>query len=318
MSGVSSPPVVPLAVAGLLVCVAVGALGVRYLGGDEEAAPPPPLPPPIVEPEKPAAPVDVAPVEPEPPAPPPASTTLKLYAAMSQEERVEFVDREARRMSRTIGTRPYAFSDESILIIKRYVDGYASRRSASASGVWRDGLDPLFDRARTYAPTICRAFRGRGLSPAIGLYIVMIESEYHRCLESPAGAVGMFQFVASTAAGYGVPANERCDVERMAPVCARYMSDMIAEFGADSLSVALAIASYNRGEGGIRTDLHKVLDSDNRERSFWTLVENAEKLPPGFQNENVKYVPKFFAAAIVGENPRVFGLDMRPLSTYEG
>jgi len=35
-----------------------------------------------------------------------------------------------------------------------------------------------------------------------------------------------------------------------------------------------------------------------------------------FQSENFKYVPKFFAAAIIGENPQDFGLKLQPLSTY--
>jgi hypothetical protein len=34
-----------------------------------------------------------------------------------------------------------------------------------------------------------------------------------------------------------------------------------------------------------------------------------------FREETVKYVPKFFAAAIVGENPQTFGLPIPPLST---
>jgi hypothetical protein len=35
-----------------------------------------------------------------------------------------------------------------------------------------------------------------------------------------------------------------------------------------------------------------------------------------FRDENVYYVPRFFAAAIIGENPTVFGVQMEPLSSY--
>jgi hypothetical protein len=56
--------------------------------------------------------------------------------------------------------------------------------------------------------------------------------------------------------------------------------------------------------------------SENPERSFWTLVAHEEMLSDQFQRENIKYVPHFFAAAIVGENPRVFGVDMLPISSY--
>ena len=83
------------------------------------------------------------------------------------------------------------------------------------------------------------------------------------------------------------------------------------------MSVPLAIGSYNSGEGGLSTNLKNALEAnETQERSFWTLVANADKLSKQFQLENVKYVPKFFAAAIVGENPRDFGLNLQPLSTY--
>ena len=91
-------------------------------------------------------------------------------------------------------------------------------------------------------------------------------------------------------------------------------------FGTGPLSVPFAIASYNEGEGGLNENLKKALEaaktSNDPERSFWTLVEHAEILSVQFKNENIKYVPKFFAAAIVGENPRVFGVDMGPISSY--
>jgi hypothetical protein len=94
------------------------------------------------------------------------------------------------------------------------------------------------------------------------------------------------------------------------------MADRIAEFGPDSMSVALGIAGYNRSPDSVRRDLRDVLNSENRERSFWTLVANSNKLDHYFQGENIKYVPKFFAAAIVGETPWAFGIQMQPLSTY--
>ena len=79
----------------------------------------------------------------------------------------------------------------------------------------------------------------------------------------------------------------------------------------------LAIASYNSGEGGLSTNLSTALASAaQEERSFWTLVANQGKLSSQFQKENIKYVPKFFAAAVVGENPQVFGVQLQPLSSY--
>jgi hypothetical protein len=51
-------------------------------------------------------------------------------------------------------------------------------------------------------------------------------------------------------------------------------------------------------------------------RDFWTLIAKGDILSKQFQSENFKYVPKFFAAAIIGENPQDFGLTLQPISTY--
>jgi hypothetical protein len=176
----------------------------------------------------------------------------------------------------------------------------------------------MFARAREqFAPYIIRSFNSRGVPPVVGLYLVVVETEYHNITsENAAGAAGLFQFIGPTARGYGVDPSERTNVSKMAPAAAAYMADRIAEFGTDSMSVALAIAGYNRSPDSVRRDLHDVLNSQNKERSFWTLVANSDKLDHYFQGENIKYVPKFFAAAIVGENPWAFGIQMQPLSTY--
>jgi hypothetical protein len=64
-------------------------------------------------------------------------------------------------------------------------------------------------------------------------------------------------------------------------------------------------------------DLRKLRrDNPNVERSFWSLFANADSLDSYFREEGVKYVPRFFAAAIIGENPQAFALLTQPLSTY--
>jgi hypothetical protein len=157
----------------------------------------------------------------------------------------------------------------------------------------------------------------------------MIESEHCICLQSPTGPLGMFQFTYATAKIHfkpseGVikgasPSNPdiRCQPQPAADAAGSYMKALTLRFGTGPLSVPLAVGSYNSGEGGLSTNLKTALESnETQERSFWTLVANADKLSNQFQLENVKYVPKFFAAAIVGENPKDFGLNLQPLSTY--
>ena len=127
----------------------------------------------------------------------------------------------------------------------------------------------------------------------------------------------MFQFMPDTTRGYGLDPQERCDWKKSARAAARYMKARMNQFGTDATSVSLAIAGYNRGPGSVMRDLETVQDATHRERSFWALVAQSERLDHYFQQENIRYVPKFFAAAIIGETPWAFGLSAQPLSTCQ-
>jgi len=162
----------------------------------------------------------------------------------------------------------------------------------------------------------------------IGLYLAMIESEHCVCLQSGTGPLGMFQFTFATAKLHFVPSDgivkgasptnpdDRCKPEPAARAAASYMKALTGRYGTGPSSVPLAIGSYNSGEGGLSQNLEKALASGGLPRDFWTLIAKADLLSKQFNSENFKYVPKFFAAAIVGENPQDFGLDLQPLSTY--
>jgi membrane-bound lytic murein transglycosylase D len=175
----------------------------------------------------------------------------------------------------------------------------------------------MFDRAVGLAPLIIAAFRQEQVPPVLGLYIPMIETEYNECLRSPVGALGLFQFMDFTAVEFGVRPDQRCDSKVMAPAAARYMKKRLNEFGLDAMGAALGVAAYNRGPDSVRSDLLQIINSRDNERSFWTLIARKEELNRFFRDENVKYVPKFFAAAIVGENPQTFGLRISNLSSYD-
>ena len=248
------------------------------------------------------------------------SEPAKLYLQMSEDEQYEFVEQRARHVSRMIGSGTYEFSRPSISYIKQYVDAYARRVGNGSKVTWGEDLNNVFGRAQRYAPVIIRAFNGRRIPPAIGLYLVAVETEYTNfAQENEAGAAGLFQFIPGTAQAYGVPPGQRTNVDKMSLAAAHYVSDRIAEFGTDPMSVALCIAGYNRSPDSVRSDLQSVMNSANKERSFWTLVTNSNKLDKWFQGENIKYVPKYFAAAVVGETPWAFGLKMKqPLSTCTG
>jgi pSer/pThr/pTyr-binding forkhead associated (FHA) protein len=253
----------------------------------------------------------------------------KKYSEMSDAERRQYIEIKAMRVAQVIGNNgsdkiPAGAVDK----IKGFVDAYASRVKVKPLGGCRfgDNLQATFERASKNAPFIIKAFNEKGMDPRIGLYLAMIESEHCICLQSPTGPLGMFQFTKATAELHGLkvfagasPSNpdERCEPEPAARAAASYTKALTGRYGTGPSSVPLAIGSYNSGEGGLSTNLEKALSSgQGLPRDFWTLIEKGDLLSKQFQSENFKYVPKFFAAAIIGENPQDFGMSLQPISTY--
>lgn len=244
----------------------------------------------------------------------------RLYKAMTEEEKKEFIKERAGRIAIKMGKHPYAFTPDALEYIKFWLEAFAKRVGNNRTGLWGGDTRFILARGRVHAPLIIRAFKEHRVPPVVGLYIPFIETEYTNIsANNSAGAAGLFQFLGPTAEHYGVPSGARTDVARMAPAAAKYFRDNIMNFGDDPMSVALAIAGYNRAPESVKRDLRNVLNAKNnedKERNFWTLVANQGALDHFFQSENKNYVPRFFAAAILGENPLAFGIEMRPLSTY--
>ena len=236
----------------------------------------------------------------------------KLYWQMSEREQLDFVAAQEQRISAMMSDRPVKLNDDAVRVIKSYVDYYAGRLTKPGDS---ENVSAVYVRAQPYVPVIARAFAARKVPVIIGIYLPVIESAYHECHESPVGARGLFQFLPGTARLYGVDRAEMCDVEKMAPAAAHYIADRMAELGEDSDSVTLVLVSYNTGAEWVRNTLRQLRATQNYERNFWTLLANREKVDESFTRETAGYVPNFFAAAIIGENPRNFGLQTPPLSS---
>ncbi len=103
---------------------------------------------------------------------------------------------------------------------------------------------------------------------------------------------------------------------KSADAAARYLRDSLEQFKDDPMKEALALLAYNRGMQQTARDLKAFVNDTNRSCSICAITANSSKLDATFQNENAYYVPSFFAAAIIGENPAAFGLQMQPLSSY--
>ena len=167
----------------------------------------------------------------------------------------------------------------------------------------------VYGRRNRYWPAIAREFAALGL-PEEMAYIAWAETQFDPSLVSPAGAKGMWQMTAGTARELGLRVDERVDerldVSKQTRAAARKLANLLAEFGSDSFM--LALASYNRGEAGVRRVLHEIAQEKGgfrkEKRDFWHLYR-LKRLPA----ETMDYVPRVLAAAVVCNDPQRYGLE---------
>ncbi|MGZ5434600.1 MAG: transglycosylase SLT domain-containing protein [Pyrinomonadaceae bacterium] len=239
----------------------------------------------------------------------------KLYQQMTPAERTAFVSAKARSIAREMSGNDYQFTHDFEATIQKHVDSYVQRIGTGQPG---GDTRAMFERGQSSAPTINGIFKKHKISTLIGLYIPAIESAYIN-IQSPneAGSLGMFQFTQKTGEQFGLTPSDLLDVEKSADAAARYITRSLKKFKDDPMKEALAILSYNRGAGNVERDLALLVTAENGACSICVFTTNSSRLDATFQNENVYYVPRFFAAAIIGENPQAFGLQTQPLSSFE-
>jgi len=137
-------------------------------------------------------------------------------------------------------------------------------------------------------------------------YIPIVESALAEdAEESAAGAAGPWQMTAATARAYGLKVDgetdERKDLIRSTQASCRYLKDLILDFGSGS-SVMLALAAYNGGAGKVKQAVARTVKNPIQQRNFWYLYRT-RALPV----ETSEYVPKVFAAILIGRNPKWYG-----------
>lgn len=131
-------------------------------------------------------------------------------------------------------------------------------------------------------------------------YIAWVESAFDSSATSHAGAVGVWQFISSTAREYGLNpltgdnSDQRRHLEPSTHAAARYLNALLEQFG--NRHYLLALAAYNAGQNKVKR--HEISEriKSARRVDFWHL---RDKLP----KETQDYVPKVLAAIIIGRNP---------------
>ena len=178
-----------------------------------------------------------------------------------------------------------------------------------------------------YVETISQELLDQGLPPQF-FYLALQESNFDPYASGPmtrAGiAKGMWQFVPQTAVKYGLrvgplaefrrpdPADERDQPQKATKAAARYLKDLYTTDA--QASGILVMACYNWGEDQV-LPLVRSMPPNPRERNFWRLLaRHREQIP----RETYDYVFYIVSAAVIGENPRLFGFDFdNPLTHLE-
>lgn len=107
-------------------------------------------------------------------------------------------------------------------------------------------LQALQDIAAAHGPDILRATIGTGVSPALVLAVIAVESAGRTDAVSPKGAQGLMQLIPDTAARFGV--TDATDPAQNIRGGVVYLDWLLARFDGDPL---LALAGYNAGEGAV-------------------------------------------------------------------
>lgn len=199
--------------------------------------------------------------------------------------------------SLTMPDLPVRLDRRVVTYLKFYRD---SERGRTIVAIWAK-------TSARYVSSIQTALRRAGL-PADLVWLSMIESGHNPTIASPAGALGLWQFMPESARAYGLTVDrwvdERRDPARATQAAIKFLGDLRARFG----SWELAMAAYNMGHAGLSKAIGKFNTND-----YFTL----SKLEGGIPWETTLYVPKIFALAIVMNNREAFGLKKSPESAPE-
>jgi membrane-bound lytic murein transglycosylase D len=192
------------------------------------------------------------------------------------------------------------------------VEHYLSRFTGPA----RDYLQTGLSEGTRYETMIRQSLRDGGI-PEDMYYLALVESDFDPNSYSRSAAVGMWQFMSSTARGMGLRVDwwvdERRDPVRSTRAAVQFIRGLRDQFG----SIYLAAAAYNGGPGRVAKGLSKYaddLDSTAGDDLFFALADKK-----AFRNETRDYVPQIIAAALIGKDPARYDLKIteKPAFAYD-
>ena len=155
-------------------------------------------------------------------------------------------------------------------------------------------------RANRYFPEIEKILRKQHI-PDDFKYLAVIESNLSE-VTSPVGANGFWQFMPFTAKEYNLEINdevdERLNLTKSTIAACQFLANAHDIFG----NWVNACASYNRGIGGVQSDMN------------WQ--HTTHYFDTDMNNETGRYVFRIIAMKLIMENPKAYGFDIPENQLY--
>ena len=184
--------------------------------------------------------------------------------------------------------RHHAWPERHFLPLPEGEPQFERFKSAYLTPGGKKWLEAVAARSRPYASYIYRRIRELGLPEEL-FFLPFIESEYLPKAVSRSGAMGLWQFMRNSIAGYNIRIDdwldERRDFMKSTDAALQKLTWNYQRFG-DWL---LAIAAYNCGAGAMD---RAILAGGTRD--YWVLREKGL-----LSSETSSYIPKFLAVVAV-------------------
>ena len=193
----------------------------------------------------------------------------------------------------------YNFNFDSALPVRQFINYFTKGRG-------RATMEAGLQRSVRFREMAQRIFKQEGI-PTDLVWLAQVESGWNPYAYSWAAVKGMWQFIPSTGARFGLTQNywvdERSDPEKSTLSAARYLKWLANRYRGDW---HLALAAYNTGEGNIDSAIAR-----SGSRDFWRIHRGGY-----IAQETRNYVPAILAVVTIAKNPKRYGFELPPAYPY--
>ena len=193
----------------------------------------------------------------------------------------------------------FNFDFTSALPVRQFINYFTRGRG-------RVTMEAGLQRSVRFLEMAQRIFKQEGV-PTDLVWLAQVESGWNPIAYSWAAAKGIWQFIPSTGARFGLTQNywvdERSDPEKSTRSAARYLKWLGGRYNGDW---SLALAAYNTGEGNIDSAIAR-----SGSRDFWRLHRGGY-----IAAETRNYVPAILAVVTIAKNPKKYGFQLPPAYPY--